>query len=701
MSKRNRENEIDTNYSTHFNSSRLNPEQKKIFDFVHLHKNNNEGNIVLIQAGPGTGKTFTMLSLTVSWPRQVNVIIFKNDLLDIFNKCKAKCYSVTKFLMRAFNMDYMQYKYFEIMLNKNINAYDFINAFFGLLKNFNLEFDPKQLYIFDEYTFISKPILLIILIHLKINNCNAIFCGDKNQLQSIRKCNNLLSSSYDIIHHFANNVYVLNKNERCSDVEYDNEIKYIAKFVNDDKMSKHPFINILCSNLFHDKLLNNSVVTDTILGFHHRTITEEVHSWFMDKKPDESNLKSYCSFYYIISKNSTDKVNGTQIENSHVFIPHVWTRYIKNQGKVENFLPYLPLIEGNAYFYEELSENKLVTLIQILNENELVIELQNKKRINIGKTKCDNVTFERHKDFILGSGGKGYLLNFNLYPAFFLTIHMSQGRTIKNNTSILLKEATIRALYVALSRVKDKSQINKISLPNSLFLIISTIYNYPSLCETNKISLSEIIKKLESEGYYYLSCDNILNQNEILNSLITFYSTSDIEIRKTARTKLCNLVKNWKVDIVYNKELNFNDSDVLLSCLNFLLRNWKILHKLMTIDEKDAFIWLKLYIDNSSDIQDIIQLNEYPKIDRKNINSFLMLSRLLYSCPQNISIKEYISQRSLIKDYYSKKINIESINLVVSEFQEEIIKRPLCEITLEYLNTALNKLTGTVADRLV
>lgn len=692
MNKRKRETDIRSNYSTYFNSSRLNQEQKKIFDFVHLNKNNPEGNIVLIQAGPGTGKTFTMLSLTVSWPKEVNVIIFKNDLLNIFNKCNAKCYSVTKFLMKAFNMDYMQYKFFEIMLNKNINAYDFINGFFGLLKNFKLQFDSTKLYIFDEYTFISKPILLIILIHLKINKCNAIFCGDKNQLQSIRKCNNLLSSSYDIIYYFANNIYILNKNERCNDTEFDEEIKYIAKFVNDDKMSKHPFINILCSNLFHDKLIKHSSITDTVLGFHHRTVAQEIHSWFMDKKPIRTGTNSHCSFYYIISKNSQDKVNGTQIENSHVFIPHVWSRYIKNEGRVENFLPYIPLIEGNSYFYEELSENNVVTLIEILNENEIIIELQNKKKITISKTKCDNVTFERHKEFILGQGGKGYLYNFNLYPTFFMSIHMSQGRTIKNTVTIMLEDATIRALYVAISRVKDKSQINRISLPNSLFLIVSTIYNYPSLCESNKISLSEIIHKLEIDGYYYLSCDNILNQNEILNAVTTFYSNSDVETRNKTRTNLCKLIQNWKSDIIYNKEINSDDSDVLMSCLHFLLQNWKIFHKLMTIDEKDAFIWLKLYLNICPDIRNIIKVNEYPNIDRNNMNSFLLVSRLLYSCPQDISIKEYVAQRSLIPDYYTKLINIDGLNLVVSEFQSEIINYDLSDITLEYLNKALTSL---------
>lgn len=539
--------------NTSYDSARLNQEQKEIFNYMHVNRHNPNGNIVLVQAGPGTGKTFTMLSLTVTWASPVEVIIFKNDLLNIFSKCGASTMSVTRFLMEAFDLSYMQYRSFEVQLNKNVSVYDFILIFVGLLRNFKC-LKRNAFYIFDEYTFISKPMLLIILMYLKIYKRNAIFCGDKNQLQSIRKCNHLLSSSFDIVHNFADKVFELNKNERCKDADYDAEIKYVSQFINDKTIESQPFMMVLCSNLFHDKIINRSKMTDTVLGFRHRQIAQEIHSWFTNNDFDAS--KVLCSFYYIVTEVGEDEnnVNGERVEKSNVFVPKAWLEYKEKNFQVDKFLPYVPLIEGNYYFYQTFSEYSVVLLKKILNSEEVVIELNNGQEKIVGKVKCNDVLFTEHKEFLLGRG-KGYLYNFDLYPSFYMSIHMCQGRTIRNVISVSLEHATNRALYVAISRVSDKNQINRISLPKSLFLSASTIYNYPQLCESNRLKLSDIRQKLEIDGYRYLYSGSVFNQNDIQNEILNFYATNDPKRKVECRAKLCGLIEKWKIEVITINEI--------------------------------------------------------------------------------------------------------------------------------------------------
>jgi hypothetical protein len=465
----------------------LNADQGAVFDYVKQHPHD----IVVLQAGPGTGKTFTMLTLAnhlVETSISPNVVIYKRDLVHVY-RFSANGYTVAQFIMRMLKLSFLEYQQLEQQLSMSMSVKHFMNTIVGLIRRLIIcpEYDDFRhpLLILDEYTVIPKPFLLIIMITLNRYRVGAVICGDKNQLQNIHNSSHAgQCSACDIVSTFSKKTFNLSRNERCSDKNYNEKVNFIGTFSNDNLIDDWGFA--LVSAMFYENITKRIKISDTILARYHRSLTETLDLLVMENKVPTSE-------WYIEKSNmtSTAEVNGLPMRDSGQFLPNptVWYyRAITMYGNSNTGLPvqipkeskkwcpgkyltFLPLVIGNVYFLEVFSERTLCTLekIEFLKTGKvkqlIVRSVKTKELKKIEKSICTKVMFDKHLSYLLNNGddtkfgGKGNLYNFPLYPAFSMSIYMSQGRTIADRVSFILTNSTYQCLYVAASRVTSSQVV--------------------------------------------------------------------------------------------------------------------------------------------------------------------------------------------------------------------------------------------------
>lgn len=272
-----------------YSLDKLTQEQKHVYDYILK----NPHDIIVVQAGPGSGKTHTLLTICYNLKRNVNVLIFKHDLLRRFSYCGCKLWTVTKLFMNIFSMNYFEYQAFEKQLSGNLSTYEYLFCVNDLLNRMTVPFTPDSLVILDEYTVISKSLLFILLLKLKILNIGVIICGDQYQLQNIFNTRNAkYLSSFDIAKSFSNKIFSLSKNIRNSNEMYNEKINYVKQFSSGRQLDT--FAYCLIGALYTKKCLQNNNVdlTETFLAGTHSELARELHLNIMNNNTSvtQSNI---------------------------------------------------------------------------------------------------------------------------------------------------------------------------------------------------------------------------------------------------------------------------------------------------------------------------------------------------------------------------------------------------------------------------
>lgn len=111
----------------------LNVDQRgAVFDYV----TKNRRNITLLQAGPGTGKTFTMLTIAhrlTTGNCTPKVVIYKNDLIDTY-RLSSYGYTVGQVMMKRLKIDFSVYVALDKQLNSSMSAEHFINVMVNFVR---------------------------------------------------------------------------------------------------------------------------------------------------------------------------------------------------------------------------------------------------------------------------------------------------------------------------------------------------------------------------------------------------------------------------------------------------------------------------------------------------------------------------------------------------------------------------------------
>lgn len=587
---REKRHEQDCKYEEELYTERnLNEQQKRIYRYMC----DNVSAIVMIQAGPGTGKTFTQLTLARAWKKTVNVIIFKHDLLHTFRNCGAERFTVAKFCMKLWNLNFAEWCGLECQLSGRMSANQFVNCVVGLLRRADMTFcrEPGSIVLLDEYTVIPKPVLFALLALFKHAGIGTVITGDKNQLQNIHNSVHVgQCSSYDIATAFADRTYTLTKNERCGDDQYNRLVDYVSRFSSDKRLDKFGYA--LAAALFHRKFMGESAVTDTHLASHHRDLASMVHMMTV-------NGDIPVSFYFINAsavKCDLSRVQGVRQRNG-LYLPNPTVKYMQTRAP-DKYLPYIPLVIGCRYFVLEHSEHVQFTLESVDEERETVtLRSDDGVLSTLTKQNCNGVMFDKHRRFLLNNGddsadGPGQLYNYPIYMANVMSIHMCQGRTITNAVDIVLNDSTYQGFYVSVSRVTSPQQITRVIVPDMPAHLLSTVVNFPQLCSRPDGTLT--VDELDScfgHNYLHYPIRDAELTGRTMYSLGRFFTSRDADTRHRIRDELCRSVANINPEVL-NKRPKIGSCVENGAVMTLVLRYKYTVLALSLLETRDSAVWL-------------------------------------------------------------------------------------------------------------
>jgi hypothetical protein len=268
------------------NPSKLNREQREIYNYVEK----NPYHIIVIQAGPGCGKSFCLKSISYYQERNINTIIYKKDLLEVFKYSSVR-YTAARFFMLLFKLHYKEYVTLTTQLASQMSPIEFMTLFIALLKRSEMPALKESLIFIDEYTVLPKELLLILLMMVKYHKIGTILCGDKDQLENIHTSVHSKCSTYDVVISFADRVFNLNKNERCSDLEYNKIVNHFAQYSQyDSKLNDFAFAAVAA--VFPNQLLTNPSYFNTHLATTHQELANRIHTYVI-------NNGFYVDYYLI------------------------------------------------------------------------------------------------------------------------------------------------------------------------------------------------------------------------------------------------------------------------------------------------------------------------------------------------------------------------------------------------------------------
>lgn len=662
--KRNSTREINKCFDI-YPITKLDKGQFEFFEYVQ--KNDNK--IIIIQSGPGTGKTHTLLTLinNISHKKFI-VTIFKHDLLFRFKEFVA-CFTTTSLFMQLFDIPkYFQYNNLVKYFNSHLEPFELTSVIVFFLKRLNLSLIKDSTLILDEYTTVPKIFLLILLIAAKFHNLDIIFCGDKNQLQNIIETKYITLSSHAIVSYFAHKQFEFKINHRTVDSYHNDFIDCLSNLCTSKRLDD--FAYSFLAIIFPEKLIKTPE-QEELYATHLSSTYKENHSAL------HALICKYqicCDYYYIIpNKKSNEKICGQLLENG-LYLPQYVSNFIAGNGIIDTYLPYLPLIRGAIYcceIYSELSEGILYdikfndTFVNgklISTPIEVIIRFEHEqmengeiiKKINFRtyvKEANNDVLFENHKNALLGNGG-GIIFHFPIYPKeTLMSIHMSQGNTIQRQRKVVMyfsPKTTYRGLYVLMSRPNSPDQIMRIVIPNQMLYLFSAIVNFPELCNVDvKLSIDKVYSKLVTDFKLYRIDDE--HKISIAVLCVNFINSTKTEERQMYRENLIKLTNA-------SYKLKKHEKTLKKVCnTHILLKYDEILFKLSKLYETDSRIWLQVFSQFDSEIKLLTEFDETVGSESNLLRVYCNLSSLK-------AIKTSLNGYILNSDELCEHINAQKLN---------------------------------------
>lgn len=618
----------------------LNDGQTEIWNYIGQNRNK----IIMIQAGPGCGKSFVLKSIAYNLKNcRFDTIIYKHDLLLSF-KYNSRRWSVARFAMKIWGLQFFQYTAFDKLLSSRISSYEFILVIISMIKKALLPKFKHGIVFLDEYTVVSKPILLVILMLLEYHEIGAVICGDRNQLQNIHNSRHAKLSSYRLATSFAHKQFELTKNERCSNESYNNFINYISKYSSDKNLDA--FAYAIVSAVFLRQLIEPANYHQIHLAGTHQELSDLAHMMVC-------NNKYPVDFYYIDQSRLRDKQQSTPILQQTKTLNDYLKRIQNNEPpSVDKFLPYIPLVIGAKYYVNKHSEYSQGILKSINPDGTLTMEMNNGDINLIKRNTRDSVIFDQHREFLLDRAlGKVYA--YPIYPCNFMSIHKCQGCTITENLDLLLSNTNYQGLYVALSRVTRPEQIARVSIPNQISYIISTIINFPQHAENKPITVLELQQGLTNYIFYDVSRD----MTPFSSLIMEFILQSGIERKRELRKQIISLAKNYPQTLVQYTELKDNDDCTSnLLTMSLIIKYRQVFLALSCLDDLDRNVWVHEYLLANSEMACLLPKNFQKNsktlpsdVEIKQINELIKFANLNETYEMEMSTLDYIKAKSTVE----------------------------------------------------
>lgn len=433
----------------------LSLQQKEMFIKIHKKLQEPEGSFTIIDAGPGTGKTFLIAMILLSYNEDILYQVYSKRLMNILNVIQFNGSSKTccKSLMDMLNIKYFESKY--LWSCSNISFKEKCQSLYKKVETINQDELVYSLYILDEDSVVSPWHIYFLYCIGKVYNKHVIFMGDQYQQNSISKTMHHNQCNYSLICSIKD-VEILNLTER---IRQQNDVE---------------FINILekISLLFKSYCRNIEIKMDFDLKYKifnllykHFVVKENFDSLFMSQYHQILKLRMVRYEKYLNTNNIPYKLASFMTKVKDKFIP----AKIKENGK---FIADIMLVKGKKYIYNPSIE--IQHMIEFIGYDEtknylIAKNLNTREIIRIFRIKIQPFFIPEEYMETLPSG----IYQFPIKP-LISTYHSAQGLTISNETIELdLDCSTLNSFYVGITRIVMQKQLVKIHTKELLSFIIT------------------------------------------------------------------------------------------------------------------------------------------------------------------------------------------------------------------------------------
>uniref|UniRef100_A0AAU8GC51 Helicase 2 n=1 Tax=Faxonius propinquus nudivirus TaxID=3139431 RepID=A0AAU8GC51_9VIRU len=523
----------------------LNLEQKEVFVSIHKNLNNSNGSISCIDASPGTGKTFLVGALALTYNKPIKYLVYTNKLANqlalIHNLDTETC---CKFLMSILNKNYYEVVHLWSLYKDNIQL-TFVEKYkdiINLVLDINIfQIQEYSLYILDEDSVVSPWLIFFLFCLHKQYSIHLLFIGDRFQQNSINKTSYHNANNFELIQSMidADKIYFLNKRirqqEDVSFAELLNEVTKIlknAKTNNDLSMSfdiKYNLFKLFRNNFFINEDFNNMYISQ-----YHRRLKERLLRY---------------EKYLINTKISYDKA-FISIKKNKIYEP------INNniQSKISKFLSYIYLVKNSEYIYKK-DKNIHFPVIFLdfydhLKSKLIVQKKDTNKVFLISRINISTFIHDEHLYLLKKYSKQQHLYQFPLCHKIN-TYHAIQGLTIYDKLELDFDTSSLNSFYVGITRILTKEQLGKISSKELCNFILTEFYNNDYYYKASSLDIKHNIKNIK-----FITTTNILLFNKKITTRSIRILKSFFQKNKTFQTSsvLCKIVKLLitKTDLLEN-----------------------------------------------------------------------------------------------------------------------------------------------------
>lgn len=430
----------------------------------------------LIEAPPGTGKTYLVGAMAVTSFDKSTFLAYSCNLRDMMNGI-AQMDSLTynSFIMRHMKYEGSKVTYFGYQYVWNKVDLSLGDQFCKLFESAKESKPPPTSILFcDEIYMIPVFELIWLWMYSKIHNVQLIFTGDRKQQSYMRRMAGYPKNNYPILQIICN-VFELSRVVRQEgDAQFINKLEQFR-------------------NMMH---LEDFTETDVALKFNHLF---ELYTLFMPHFYQPINFDAlYMATFHRTIKRRTDLWEQYHMEQGSTMIniyyelansEDPWLREFTST----KFVPYLTCVIGCKYIYTNVKTRmkQIVTLLQVKRKS-IVVSDANDTLLEIPLAPI-NIAFmpqELVKD--LSEYASSLFDHVNITPSSILTYpirpltctyYSVQGMTLSvDKLDLSLDSASCNAVYTGLTRLTSQIQIG--------------------LLETTKLKFLEFTHFMNDEYYY-------------------------------------------------------------------------------------------------------------------------------------------------------------------------------------------------------
>lgn len=544
----------------------LSKEQNKIFCELHEKINlvcyNNlsrkTGFVGVIDADPGTGKTFFVASFATTFSSRVIYMVYNGRLVNNINGFhNMEAMSNCSFLMRTLKANY--FSAIGMFMEKKRPLKTMLLYVESLAAKSIIPEDVKCI-IIDEYTVCSPWLIVFLCLLARKKNLIVLFVGNFKQLNTIETARYIRCNNYMLALNLADDNWSLKELLRQEDdLSFKVLLNDITKIYDQYPKYKEIKMNFSILYVLYEHLRSKFLTTpdhmnNIYLSSFHRQITLRLKH--LEEIMKNKNIPFMQSrFYYSIV--------GSEVSEFSICPSIIDLK----------FPQYVLLSVGLQYFYAlNKDEQRLVYLTDISvyrNGSPKAIhveDVQTKEVFVVRRELCNTLVFhkehlkwfEKHLDsFHQQSGLKFHIYQFPLRN-FTSTYHAVQGFTFPSTTKVDMNcdGDVFNSIYVGLTRIKTLNQL--------VFL------------ETEKL-MSLLVTEYKNDKYFYFvdpkhnyQLGRILQNNKfewkrIIDSIF-FTNNSMSEFYKVQREEYISKAKMDKND---NQLMISNLQSLILELNNF------------------------------------------------------------------------------------------------------------------------------------